>query len=95
MIRLNDIGSLRDAEEVVGRELYIEGEWEDDDMDDFTGWTLLDRDHVVGTITGLEPIPGNPCLQVGDVLIPLHEDFVVSIDEEHRELVLDLPEGLY
>ena len=41
------------------------------------------------------PIPGNYCLFVGDVMIPLHEDFIVSADPERRELVLNLPVGLY
>ena len=55
---------------------------------------LLDRGAEVGEITGMEPIPGNLCLYVGDKLVPLHEDFVISCDPEARVLDLDLPEGL-
>ena len=64
IIHLNDIDSLADAEEVVGRALYIEGEWEEEEEMDFTGWTLLNRGERVGTVTGMEPIPGNLCLYV-------------------------------
>ena len=49
----------------------------------------------LGVVTGDEPIPGNYCIYVGDIMIPLHEDFIVSADPEHRELILDLPAGLY
>ena len=49
----------------------------------------------LGVVTGDEPIPGNYCIYVGDIMIPLHEDFIVSVDPEHRELILDLPAGLY
>ncbi|MCR5561361.1 MAG: hypothetical protein K6F58_06045 [Bacteroidales bacterium] len=49
----------------------------------------------LGTVTGDEPIPGNYCIYVGDIMIPLHEDFIVSADPARRELVLDLPAGLY
>ena len=104
VIHLNDIVSLEDAEEVVGRSVYIEGEWEEEDETDFTGWTLLCRGERVGTVSGMEPIPGNLCLYVrpsqplGDtpdeVLVHLHPDLVISVDEEQQLLDLDLPAGL-
>ena len=64
IVHLNDITSLEDAEEVVGRAVYIEGEWEEEEEMDFTGWTLLNRGERVGTVTGTEPIPGNLCIWV-------------------------------
>ena len=94
IIHLNDITSLADAEEVVGRGLFIEGEWEEEEEMDFTGWTLLNRGVQVGTVTGMEPIPGNLCLYIGDALVPLHEDLIISADPATRTLNLDLPEGL-
>ena len=102
VIHLNDIDCLQDAEEVVGRALFIEGEWEEEEELDFTGWTLLDHGRRVGTVTGMEPIPGNLCLYVspssagatGESLIPLHEDLILSVDPDSRTLDLDLPDGL-
>ena len=94
IIHLNDIVNLADAEEVVGRALYIEGEWEEEEEMDFTGWTLLNRGSRVGTVTGMEPIPGNLCLYVGDTLVPLHPDLILSADPATRTLDLDLPDGL-
>jgi len=92
VIHLNDIDCLQDAEEVVGRGIFIEGEWEEEM--DFTGWTLLNHGGRVGTVTGMEPIPGNLCLYVGETLIPLHEDLILSVDPDTRTLDLDLPDGL-
>jgi 16S rRNA processing protein RimM len=94
IVHLNDITSLADAEEVVGRGLFIEGEWEEEEELDFTGWTLLNRGERVGTVTGMEPIPGNLCLYIGETLVPLHEDLIISADPATRTLNLDLPEGL-
>ena len=94
IIHLNDIVNLEDAEEVVGRPIFIEGEWEEEEEMDFTGWTLLNRGERVGVVTGMEPIPGNLCLYVGDALVPLHEDLILSADPASRTLDLDLPEGL-
>lgn len=100
VVHLNDVRNLEDAEEMVGRTIYADVEMEEDDEPDFTGWTILDRGTRIGTCTGIEPIPGNPCLYVKladgrEPLIPLHEDFVAGIDESSRTLSLDLPEGLY
>lgn len=94
IVHLNDVFTLEDAEEIVGRDVFIEGEWDDEDEEDFTGWMLLNRGVPVGEIGGIEPIPGNLCIYVGETLIPLHEDFIISADPESRELNLDLPEGL-
>ena len=43
VLYLNDVVCLKDAEELVGREICIEGEAADEDDLDFTGWTLLNR----------------------------------------------------
>ena len=101
VVHLNDVHSLEDAEEIVGRTIYADVELEEDEEIDFTGWGIVDRGRRIGTCTRLEDIPGNPCLEVclepdgSSVLIPLHEDFIVKIDEDSRTLSLILPDGLY
>ena len=98
---MTGVRCLKDAEEMVGRDILFDGEFEEDGPEeDFIGWTVFDRDFELGVVEDYEPIPGNFCLYVrtGDgsqVMIPLHEDFVVSVDPEARHLVLELPEGLY
>ena len=94
IVHLTDVDSLQDAEEIVGREICIDAEDDWEDEEDFTGWTLFDKDRPVGEITDIEDIPGNPCLCIGDILVPLHEDFIISADPDARILVMDLPEGL-
>ena len=43
-------------------------------------------------------IPNNPCIEVetenGAVILPLHEDFILALDPEYQEIVLQIPEGL-
>ena len=38
ILHLNDITSLEDAEEVVGREIFADVEFEEEEQTDFTGW---------------------------------------------------------
>ncbi len=94
IVHLTDISSLKDAEEVVGQAIFLDAEDEEQQEDDFTGWTIFDKDIEIGKVTGMEPIPGNLCLYVGDKLIPLHEDFILDADPQKKELRLELPEGI-
>lgn len=99
VVHLTDVENLEDAEELVGKEIFLDSESVEDDEPDFAGWTVLDKGVKLGVVSDYEPIPGNPCLYVetpsGQVMVPLHKDFVIEIDEESGALNLDLPAGLY
>ena len=95
IVHLNDITSLKDAEEVVGKEIYADASLYEDidadaDLSALVGWTLKG----VGQISDYIDIPGNPCIEVEGKLIPLNEDFIVFIDENQRIIEMNLPEGL-
>ncbi|MCQ2185009.1 MAG: hypothetical protein MJY62_06340 [Bacteroidales bacterium] len=97
LVRFVDIDSFDDAQELVGRKIHIdEEEGEDNDsLEYLIGWTVETSDGRTFTVTAVEDIPGNPCLELsGGPLIPLHEDFIDSADESSRILRLHLPDGL-
>ena len=52
----------------------------------------------VGEITDFMDIPNNPCIEVetenGAVMIPLHEDLILSVDPENLEIIMQVPAGL-
>ena len=98
--RLTGLRSLEDAEELVGREVYAEIEVDEDDPAALEGWPVLsETGATVGTVSGYEDIPGNLCLYVqtpagSDVLLPFHEDLLLSADSSTSTLILRIPEGL-
>ncbi len=103
LVRLNDIRTLEDAEEVVGRPVYVSADTyslEDDGPASLVGWTLEDAaGNPCGTISDYEDIPGNTCLYVArpdgsTALVPLHEDLVIAMDGEARVLRMEIPQGL-
>ena len=82
---------------------------EEDGFAALIGWLLLapagddmDDDSMeveeVGEITDFIDIPNNPCIEVetknGAVMIPLHEDLILSVDPENLEIVMQIPAGL-
>jgi len=98
LVRLNDITSLADAEEIVGRAVWADWEEEESDQADFSdlvGWTVLGA----GEVTDFVDIPANPCLEIQtkngtSVLVPFHEDLILSVDPEARVLEMEIPDGL-
>ena len=131
LVRLTDIHSQEDVEEITGKAVYIEEgnlpemSLEEDGFAALVGWTVFtpaempdqvghdevmgERDgsslpaltgnlYEVGEITDFMDIPKNPCIEVetknGAVIIPLHEDFIISLDPEYQEIIMKIPEGL-
>ena len=118
LVRLTDICSQEDVEEIAGKAVYIEEDGlpemslEEDGFAALVGWVLLtpagipdqvgkDEEmelYEVGEITDFIDIPNNPCIEVetenGAVMIPLHEDLILSVDPENRELIMEVPDGL-
>ena len=153
LVRLTDICSQEDVEEIAGKAVYIEEEGlpemslEEDGFAALVGWVLLapagipdrvgddeetagedeemvgddeetagedeetvgeDEETVgddeemelyeVGEITDFIDIPNNPCIEVetenGAVMIPLHEDLILSVDPEYQEIIMQIPAGL-
>jgi len=143
LVRLTDICSMEDVEEIAGKAVYVEDDslpelsLEEDGYAALVGWTVLvpeipdqvgddedkvirdDKDKVVGddedaaepslpaltgnlievgTITDFMDIPNNPCIEVetenGAVILPLHEDFILSVDPEYQEIIMQIPAGL-
>ena len=116
LVRLTDICSMEDVEEIAGKAVYVSNEslpemtLEDDGYAALVGWTVLtigegcNPDSItedtelyeVGQITDFMDIPNNPCLEIenGAVIIPLHEDFILSVDPENQEIIMQIPAGL-
>ena len=94
LVRLTGVHSLKDADELAGRDVFADY-FEDEEEEELTGWKVLGEDGTpIGTITAYEDIPGNLCIYIGETLVPLHPDLIRSADPEKQILDLDLPDGL-
>ena len=103
--KFQGVRSLGDAEELVGRGVFVrKSDYEftrgEDDPSAFVGWTVLNADgRPAGTVSGFEDIPGNLCIYIKvasgeEKLVPLREELFISADENSRTLVIDIPDGL-
>ena len=101
IVHITGVKTFEDAEELSGRDIYIEDKEEDSEYpQDLLGWTIETADgKSLGQVTEFLDIPGNPCIEVtangkSPVILPLHEDFVLEVDPETETIVMELPEGL-
>jgi len=75
----------------------IEKEW---DFGELTGYEVrTDENEIIGRIKEVIQNPGQWLMHITSpqkrvILIPLHEDFIVRLDDVKRVLVLKIPEGL-
>lgn len=102
IVKLADVDNESQASALEGMEIMTQTEPEDaeEGLETLlTGYELhLEQGNVIGTITAVEEYPAGWMLLVNgtanELLIPLVEDWIVGIDEAHKLLVMNIPEGL-
>ncbi len=86
--------------ELIGEEGFVlkdDMEIDEDEMAwvDFEGWTLQEGDNTLGKIVRVDDSTMNIFSELEDGrMVPLHEDFIVEIDEEAKVLHVHLPFAL-
>lgn len=92
--RSSEIASL------MGEEVWVlknEMETEEDEIAwvDFEGWTVVENEATLGKIVRVDDSTMNIFAELEDGrMLPLHEDFIVEMDEDARVLRVQLPFAL-
>lgn len=99
-VQLDGVATKEDAGELLQLPLAMEAKRMKrkavhDNLSLFTGYSIISDGKNVGTIKAIEE-HGPQLLFALDngVLIPAHDDFIVSVDDEAEVIVMNLPEGL-
>lgn len=99
LVRLTGVRSLKDADELAGQAVYVDY-FEEEEEEDLVGWKVCNAEgQAVGTVVDYEDIPGNLCLWVErpdgeQVLLPFHEDLILSMEESTQTITMSIPEGI-
>lgn len=104
-IKLEGIDTEEQARELTGLEIYLPNEFLDElthnevHINYFIGFDLVDEKlGKIGTVTDIDDSTKNILFVVQGIndefLVPVTEDYITEIDEEHKTLKMDLPEGL-
>lgn len=99
-VRFADFDTTRRAEELIGKELFIDLEEEESDefyMEDLIGFKVR-AGKLKGEIVDYYDSEHNPLFGIdfgeGERLIPAAEEFIAGIDFERQTIKMILPEGL-
>ena len=104
IVVLEDITTLEAAESLSGKGLYLPlenlprlsaGQYY---YHELVGLDVYENDQLLGKVTEVFQMPTNYLLGVDhkgtEVLIPLEDEIIISVDLEHRKIITKLPEGL-
>ena len=102
---LQEVKTRKDAEALVGCEVLIEeskkkGRKKKAQIDtSLLSYTVVDDNHgTLGTISEVISSDMNPLIQImskgKEILIPLHEDIILEINDDEKTIRINAPEGL-
>ena len=98
IVKFEDVDTLAQAEELVGREVAFSEE-EEEEEETLVGLQVRDArtSEIIGHVVDCNDYGGNLVIAVetagrGQVLLPIHEDLIESIRDD--VLTLEIPQGL-
>ena len=104
LIKFEDIDDTESAKIILGRELYFPMKYITDSQpmncgEGILGYKIYSDGELIGTIEGVDDTTANILFSVltesgEELLIPATDDFVEDIDDEKREITMNLPDGL-
>lgn len=105
-VKFEDVDHIKAATKLQNSSLYFKEallsaylEEEEEEWAYLVGYTLLnEKNQAIGTIEGIVYLPQHELLQLQyqkrELLIPIHEDIIIAIDEAEKNLQLELPQGI-
>jgi 16S rRNA processing protein RimM len=107
IIKFDGVDDQHYADELCGKTIYTGnhaevGNGENPDPGYPEGFTVKSTENkIIGRVTGFYDFQNNPCLGITindtgeEKLLPLAAGFIVSVNRRRRELVVDVPDGLF
>jgi 16S rRNA processing protein RimM len=103
-VRFEGYDSSEKVSEFVGCRVFLTSSTrpaeKEKDPESLAGYRILTEENsLLGTVKEVISNPGQLLLNVSspedkEILIPLHDDFIVEIDREKKVLIMNIPEGL-
>lgn len=104
-VKFEDVDTEEDADSLLKSDIYLPLEFlpelEGDKFyfHEVIGFTVEDTNFgVVGNITGINDTTAQALFEIDrdgkEILIPLNDEFIVSIDRENKKIMVETPPGL-
>ncbi len=104
IVKFEDVNTEEQAKKLVRKEVYADKQ-KGNNKQDLIRWKdligYMARDNSFGNIGIIEDVFEYPMhtiakttLNDAEVLFPMNDDVIIEINDDHKTIVLDLPEGL-
>lgn len=103
LCKLEDIDSKEVAVKYNSSPIYIERKYikdtkAEDSFKSLIGYLVNNRDQQIGILKDIQEFPqqlmGVILHKDQEILIPLHDELITSIDHDEKTIIVELPEGL-
>ncbi len=106
ILKLEDFKRIEDTEKIIGLEVYLplkklpKLKGKQFYYHDVIGYTVCDKEpiNIIGKLAAIYESTGQDLFAVlkdeKEILIPIVDDFIVSIDHEAESIVVSVPDGL-
>ena len=103
IVKIERMNSAEEVRYLTNREAYIPKEWTEDSealsWSFFRGYIAVDEKlGELGEITDIDESTINTLFVIDndgeEILVPAQEEFILGVDQENREIIFNLPEGL-
>jgi 16S rRNA processing protein RimM len=105
IVALEDINTPEQAQEIVGKDLYLPLTDRPDSgpgqfyFHEIIGFTVVDKEKgEIGKVKQVLDRPEQSLLQIShgnkEILIPLVDEIILSVDKTNRRITVEAPEGL-
>lgn len=98
LVKFEDINSKEQAQTITNCEVYFPRQAAEDSdhysWDMLVGYSILSGKKNIGKIDNIDTSTENYLFEIGDILIPVADEWIEDIDHENRTIKMNLPEGL-
>lgn len=104
LLQLEDVDTKEKAAQLVKVPLMAESEAVDivtaEEWADVVGYMLYDKNMgIIGPIDQVIEMPQQVLAEIHyqgkDILVPLHDDLILEVDDLERKVIMNLPEGYF
>lgn len=104
-VKFEDIDTESDADALIKSEIYLPLEFlpqlEDDKFyfHEIIGFQVIDKTHGnIGVVKSVNDSTAQALFEIDkdgiEILIPMNDEFIVRLDKQNNEILVDTPEGL-
>ncbi len=104
LVFFDGVDDQTSAERIRGASIWMDEDlipvdFEDDSLTSLVGYQVVDqKEGILGSVTTVVEHPGNSFLVIdredGEILIPINDAIIKSIDDATKSIAIEAPEGL-